>query len=271
MPSDSTKTRSNGRSLTSAPGGVEPRHVIDLRTRPRALKTSEKVARDLASYIVDEQLAEGTMLSTEKVMAESLGVGRTTMREALRLLEIHGVLTIRPGPGGGPVVRRPKPNDLSESLTLLLQFKGATLEEVIKARAELEPIVARTAVPSMGRRPIDELIVVNEEYAQTSGDAIAGATANRRFHSIIADHSDNVALRIFTESLIRIAHSNSGGVVYTPRRLKQSVESHQRIIDAFIAKDPDAVQTAMRDHVDESSAFWRRQYGDLITRPVRWE
>jgi DNA-binding FadR family transcriptional regulator len=245
--------------------------VIGVRARPRTLKTSEKVARDLASYIVDEELAEGTMLPTEKVMAESMGVGRTTMREALRLLEIHGVLTIRPGPGGGPVVRRPQPNDLSESLTLLLQFEGATLSEVLSARAELEPIVARTALPNMKRTAIDELIAVNDEYGMTSGDPAAQTAANARFHSIIADHCDNVALRIFTESLIRIAHSNLGGVVYTSRRLKQSFESHQTIIDALVANDPDAVQAAMRAHVEDSAAFWRRQYGELLTRPVRWE
>ena len=76
--------------------------------QPRSPKTSERVARDLVTHIIDNNLAEGTKLPNEKQLAEVFQVGRTTLREALRLLETHGVIIIRPGPGGGPVVRRPQ-------------------------------------------------------------------------------------------------------------------------------------------------------------------
>lgn len=246
------------------------RQIIDLKARPRSLKTSEKVARELASYIVDENLVEGTNLPTEKLMAESLGVGRTTMREALRLLETHGVLTIRPGPGGGPIVRRPRPNDLSESMTLLLQFEGATLEEVLNARGYLEPVVARAAASNIDQAAIDELIAVNDDYAGTSNDAAAQAAANRRFHSIVADNCGNVLLRIFTESLIRIAHTGAGGVTYTSNRITASTQGHQAIIDALASRDPEASEAAMRAHVDEAHEYWRREYAELISRPIHW-
>jgi len=99
------------------------REVLRLRPtadlRRRQPKTSERIARDIASHIVDNKLAPGTMLPTEREMIESMGVGRTTLREALRLLETRGVLTIKSGPRGGPVVRRPRPSDLSEALTCI--------------------------------------------------------------------------------------------------------------------------------------------------------
>src|SRR3954463_16835351 len=78
------------------------------RTR-RSPKACEVIARDLANYIVDNNLPEGAKLPVEKDMLETLGVGRTTLREALRLLETRGVLVIRAGPKGGPVVRHPVP------------------------------------------------------------------------------------------------------------------------------------------------------------------
>src|SRR6202034_1454610 len=85
------------------------------------------------------------------------GVGRTTLREALRLLETRGVLTIRPGPGGGPIVRHPKPADLSESLTLILRFRHASLGEVRDARRALEPMIANLAAEEITEEEIAEL------------------------------------------------------------------------------------------------------------------
>lgn len=266
----------SGNHLDGESGGgqaklVAPRAVIDLKTRPRSLKTSEKVARDLVTQIVGEDIPEGTILPTEKIMAESLGVGRTTMREALRLLETQGVLTMRPGPGGGPIVRRPRPNDLGDALTLFLQFEGATYEDVMAARTYVEPLVARAAATHMGADVIDELRRVNEDYASTSEDVGAKTSPNRRFHSVIADNCGNVLLRIFAESLVRITHRGPVGVSYSPERLEASVRSHDEIIAALASRDPVAAEAAMRAHVEEATAFWRRQYGDLVAQPVQWE
>src|SRR4051794_35691803 len=102
-----------------APGGRAagvPLTAASVR-RPRSPKTSERVARELVDHIVDNDLQEGTMLPNEKQLVEIFEVGRTTVREALRLLETRGAITIRPGPRGGPVVRRPRPDDLREGLS----------------------------------------------------------------------------------------------------------------------------------------------------------
>jgi DNA-binding FadR family transcriptional regulator len=236
------------------------------------LKTSERVARELAANIVDQGLTDGTTLPTEKVMAESLGIGRTTVREALRLLEMHGVLRIRPGPGGGPTVHRPGPHDLSEVLTLILQFEGATLDDVMSVRIDLEVVVARAAALKILKPAIEELRAVNEEYSANAHDAAAQTAANRRFHSIIAENCGNKVLGILTEPLVHIAHSGvGGGVTYNAKQLQVSREEHDKIISAFAKHDPDAAEAAMLAHIQHAVAFWRTQYRDLISRPVRWK
>jgi DNA-binding FadR family transcriptional regulator len=258
---------------TSAPTGERRalnRRVLELGSRPRSLKTSEIVARDLAKHIVSSQLPEGEMLPTERTMAESLGVGRTTMREALRLLETRGVITIRPGPGGGPVVRRPRPTDLSEALTLILQFEGSTFEEVMAARVWLEPIVARSAAAHIDDEAIAELEAVNAEHSEQGDDPPAMAATNRRFHSIIAENCGNVLLRIFAETLVQIADGRSVGVTYGPRQVASSTASHARMIEAFKKRDADAAEAAMQEHLEEATVYWHRKFGDLIARPVRW-
>src|SRR5207248_1815276 len=102
-----------------------------------------------------------------------LGVGRTTLREALRLLETRGVLTIRAGPKGGPVVRRPSAEDFGDALALILQFEGASLSDVIEARNALEPMLARLAAP---RIDADQAVIDR----LTAGDAEGSAEAMRR-------------------------------------------------------------------------------------------
>src|SRR5690606_36166003 len=77
------------------------------KPRKRRAKVAERVASDLLAQICDERLPEGEVLAREREMTATFGVARGTMREALRLLEMHGALAIRSGPDGGPIVRQP--------------------------------------------------------------------------------------------------------------------------------------------------------------------
>jgi DNA-binding FadR family transcriptional regulator len=209
-------------------------------------------------------------LPTERLMAESLGVGRTTMREALRLLETRGVLTIRLGPGGGPVVRRPHPNDLTEALTLMLQFESSTFHEVMDARAWLEPTVARSAASNISQSALRELAAVNKKLARSTDDIEAFAANNRRFHSIIAEGCGSVVMGIFCATLLRIGDGRSVGVSYSATQVSAIAEAHEQIIEALTARDESAAEAAMRAHLEEAITYWRRRFGELVSRPVRW-
>jgi DNA-binding FadR family transcriptional regulator len=240
------------------------------RDRKRTLKTSELIARDLASYIVDQGLPEGTGLPPEREMIESFGIGRNTLREALRILETRGVLTIRSGPGGGPVVRRPRPGDLGEALTLILQFESATFREVMDARAWLEPIVTRSAAAAISKSAIAALREVNSAIIDAPEDLEAFSRHNRRFHSIIAENCGNVVLQVFSETLIAVGDGRSVGISYPVPQVTAIAESHEQIIATLEAHDPDAAEAAMRAHLGDASAYWRRRFGDVTSRPVRW-
>lgn len=239
-------------------------------TRRRNPKTSELIARDLAAHIVRNQLEPGTMLPTEREMVETFGVGRTTLREALRLLETRGVITIRSGPRGGPVVRRPRPSDLSEALTLILEFEGATLASVLQAREAIEPTVARLAAD----------LVTPESLAVLQGtvDAMLGDLGNHdrfleenmKFHNAISDISGNTVLRVFIETLKSIADGSMLGISYSPGRHRAVAEAHQRIIDALTGGDGAAAAEMMRLHLNEAGRYWRRNYGDLLSGIVHW-
>jgi GntR family transcriptional regulator, transcriptional repressor for pyruvate dehydrogenase complex len=250
--------------------GVPDRAPLVMRTRRRSPKTSEIVARELAAHIADSELTEGTALPTERVMAQSMGVGRTTVREALRLLETRGVLTIRSGPGGGPVVRRPRPRELAEALTLILQFEGATFEQVIGAREWLEPTIARKAVSKISGKAIGELDQANSAILDSVSDVEAFSAANREFHSVIAQNCGNIVLQTFSETLLAIADGRPMGITYSERQITAIADAHRTIIDTIVAGDEDAAEAAMSEHLGEARRYWKRHFGPLISQPVRW-
>jgi DNA-binding FadR family transcriptional regulator len=240
------------------------------RRAGRTPKTSELVARDLVNHIVDNKLVEGTKLPNEKQLVEVFDVGRTTLREALRLLETRGVITIRPGPGGGPVVRRPRPDDLREGLTLILQFSGASLMDVFQARATLEPMMARLATEKLTDAQIDELADSVQRMRDHNSDHDVFLEENQRFHSIIAEATGSNVLWVFNETLKSMADGAVVGVEYTPRRRLAVAGAHEHIVDALRARDAEAAERAMSDHVGEAGEFWRRKYPELTARDVRW-
>lgn len=238
--------------------------------RRRNPKTSELIARDLANFIIEHDLPPGAMLPTEKDMVESFGVGRTTLREALRLLETRGVITIRSGPRGGPVVRRPQAGDLGEALSLILQFEGASLSDVLEARYSLEPMVARLAARRITPEAIDALQVTVDRILAAPNDHDVFQRENQVFHSTIAESAGSVVLHVFQETLKSIADGGTVGVKYNAARRTGVAEAHQRIVDALRAGDEEEAERTMHLHLDEAARYWQRKFGDLVARPLRW-
>lgn len=244
--------------------------VLTLSNR-RQLKRSEVIARDLAKHIVDSRLPAGAMLPREREMIEQLGVGRTTLREALRILETRGVLTIRSGPGGGPVVRHPEPSDLTEALTLVLQFQRATLLEVLDARLWLEPVAARMAASNMTKAEVKRLREINDEMREAIDSTEESIMdANQRFHRVIAGATGNLVVQVFTETMLTVADSGVSDIVHSKEFKRTAVRGHEEIIEALDAKDPDRAAEAMRKHVAEGKKGRVRQNRELMSRPLRW-
>jgi DNA-binding FadR family transcriptional regulator len=220
--------------------------------------------------MVREKLPPGSMLPTEKDMVESYNVGRTTMREALRLLETRGVITIRSGPRGGPVVRRPNSTDLGEALTLILQFEEASLADVMEARQAFEPIMTRLAAKKITEEQLDLLQESVDLILEDLDDHEVFQTQNQRFHGVIAQSSGSAVLHVFNDTLKSIADGILVGIDYTPNHRKAVALAHQRVIDEFRMRDADRAEEMMRLHLDEAAKYWNRQFSELTSQPLHW-
>ena len=133
-------------------GGKGGRPDARVRASPRPVwKTSEVVAFAVVRDIVEHGLHSGDRLPLEAEMVEQYGVSRESLREALRLLEAQGIVSIRRGPGGGPVVGRASSMNLARTMTLYFQLAGATYEELLEAWRMLEPLAAELAARNPDR------------------------------------------------------------------------------------------------------------------------
>lgn len=248
----------------TAAAWFQPRRTV------RAPKASEFVARDLAAFIIERQLPDGARLPIEREMLETLKVGRNTLREALRLLETRGVITIRPGRTGGPVVRRPGAQDLSEALVLLLAFESASLSDVLHARQAVEPMIARLAALRITTDQVDALQATIDVMTKKAGDQLVFLEQNMIFHSLIAEASGNVVLRIVNETLKSINDGAAFGVQYSALRHRQVAAVHARILLGLRNHDGEAAEAEMRAHLSDTGRYWQAKYGPLFNKPVRW-
>jgi DNA-binding FadR family transcriptional regulator len=235
---------------------------------PRRTKTSVLVAHALARRAAE--LNAGDSLPPERVLIEELQVGRSTLREALRLLELQGIVTIKAGPRGGPIVSRPDHRALSDTLSLTFQSAEVTFDEVVKARRSVEADLARLAAENATDADIEGLKESMERMADILGDEEDFLAENLEFHEICAAAAHNRPLELLHASLKRISDGHVIGVSYSPRHRTAILGAHRDITDAIAAHDPEAAYGAMTAHMDEFETYIRKRYASLLNRKIEW-
>src|SRR5271167_1979222 len=124
------------------PSGLDP-GVGNGSTPTRVPKAAEIVARTLRRMVVEGELKDGDFLPNEAELINHFGVSRSTVREALRLLESDGLVEVRRGSRSGARVRMPGFEIVARPVSLLLQVSTATIADVMTARSAIEAVAAR--------------------------------------------------------------------------------------------------------------------------------
>lgn len=231
-----------------------------------------KAAIMLAHRIVADSLRRHAgptwPLHNERQMTQTYGVGRETVRQALRLLEFQGIVDIRPGRRGGATMIRPAPYSLAQNLTLLMQLHGTPARSILEARTVIEPLAAGLAAQhGAGGRHADLLDAI-DQMRLASNDIEAFRAADRRFHVVLAESAGNVLLECLVDSLFRMSDAVVSIRALRSRHL-ESAREHVAIRTALVRGDPAAAEHAMRSHLLAEERAARRD-GDLLSRPVMW-
>lgn len=240
---------------------------MDRMDRPVATKSkAEQVVQQLLDRIIDAGLAPGSCLGTEAQLLAQYGVSRPTLRESLRILDAQGVLELRPGPGGGILVRRPSIDIPAHGLSVFLRLHEVPFIEVLKAREVIEPALAAAAAINGAETDFDEL-ALSIERMRTIKDQDTFIEENREFHSIVARASANRVLEAFWSTISIMAAGEHQGVRYSPSNQRHVIDAHQGILEACRARDGKAAAKQMAAHVTDLEHLVRKRYQRLLTQP----
>ena len=263
------KPGSDEDSSDAVPSGWEDRQVTNW-VAPRAEKVSEVVARSVVQDIATRDLQPGTMLPPESVMLERYRVGRASLREGLRILEIQGLITIKPGPGGGPVVGRANSRDFGRMTTLHYQAVGATFRELVEARMIIEPMMAGLAAETRNVDLIDELHGLSNRTREGLRDDYEYSTSAGDFHGAMSGASGNRILDLFGKSLKDVYSERIRSFIFPIEARERVQADHEAIVAAIEEGDAEKATRLMREHMDELAGFVAERYPGLMDEVVDW-
>jgi len=227
----------------------------------RLPKAAEIVARTLRRKIVTGELEADDPLPPEDQLMAEMGVARTTVREALRILESEGLLVVRRGAGGGARIRTPAVPMVSRYIGLLLQYEGATLTDVHKARVMLEA----PAAALLAERGTPEIVAVlrgalAEETAAMDDPAQSGR-AHGRFHHLVVQLTGCLTYDVLTSVTNRIIQVQAdrflaahGTEAPTREVMEIAHRAHRKLIDLIAARDVAGAEDLWRRHLEAGDA-----------------
>jgi DNA-binding FadR family transcriptional regulator len=235
-------------ALDAAPDGA-PQGVAAI-SRISAPKAADVLAEELRRRIRSGEWPEGLALPTERDLSTQAGLSRTTVREALRMLERDGLIEIRLGRSGGARVRRPAGDGLSRHLELFIWGRNIGVEHLHDVRTALEALGAEGAARHRTPAEIAELLARTEAVEVAVGNVAEYLDANLAWHMAVVRASHNELLVSFMEVLSAAIHQATAIEAFDSEEVRAStLKIHRAILDAIVAGDAEAARRRMTRHV----------------------
>ena len=213
-------------------------------------KTSEVLARELRRQILGMGLPTGAPLPTERDLVSQTGLSRSSVREALRILQAENLVQTRPGRFGGTATNRPNDDSLGRSISLFVHGRGISLASVLQAREAIEPSLAALAAQS---RTDDEMQLLNDATKRVEDafdDVPLFLRENVNWHIAVASASHNELLRAFLTASSNLIYKATAIDNFSTDEVRRLViQAHRRILEAIAAQDADAARRRMARHL----------------------
>ena len=165
---------------------------------------SEQIADLIQDKILRDPLEAGTNLPSEKDLSLEFQVSRSVIREALRMLEVSGLVTIKKGPSGGIFVSNGYHKPITNSLNNLITLGDVTIEHLFDVRMLIEPHIAMEAALNAKDEHIKKLTELMVDSSRHQDDPIRLKRNNLKFHLLVAKASGNPVLALLLESVIEL-------------------------------------------------------------------
>jgi GntR family transcriptional regulator, transcriptional repressor for pyruvate dehydrogenase complex len=214
----------------------------------RRNKVYEEVAKQIERLIL-KKLSPGDKLPSERELAEMLKVSRSSIRDAIRGLELRGL--VEPRQGAGTIVREPAAEPSANPFANALNRRREMVSELLDFRKMLEPPLAARAATHASTDEISEMeeILQRQEAKQANGEAAVAEDAE--FHYNVALASGNSVVLKVLDILMDLLRDTRERSLQVEGRAQKSLAGHRRILAAIKRHDAEAAKSAMRRHIED--------------------
>lgn len=248
---------------------------MEPQRRIKRLKRSDLVAEEIKRLITDKNLSPGDRLPRENELQIQFDVSKGTIREALKSLEVQGLVKVSTGPAGGGTVIEVTLDRTLQLLQNYLFFKDVTIEDIYTARCLLEPELAAGAVPHLTASDFEALehSISCCDPTSSHADMLSQRREDVNFHDILAAANPNPFLRFTCElinEMIRqlIVFGNRTPQIENKRFGVANAKFHAEITQAAREKNVEKVRELMAQHMTEATLHVKRMKGRLQGRLI---
>ncbi|GKT18396.1 FadR family transcriptional regulator [Acidovorax sp. SUPP2522] len=241
----------------------------------KPLKRPDLVAQEIKRLITAKNLSPGDRLPRESELQAQFEVSKGTIREALKSLEVQGLVTISTGPSGGGTIAEVSLDRTLQFLQNYLFFQDVTIDNIYAVRQFLEPELAAGAVPHLTEADFEALehSIACCDPNSSSEDLLSQRREDVNFHDILAAANPNPFLR-FTCELINemlrqlIVYSNRTPKSEHRRFGEANANFHREIVQAARARDAEKVRELMARHMLDAASSVKRMKGRIQGRLI---
>jgi len=212
-------------------------------------KVYEEVAAQLERLMLDGAFRPGDKLPPERELAEKFGVSRSTVREAIRSLELKGF--VEPRPGEGTLVLTPSLDSLLNPLASVLGQKRELVAELLDVRMMIEPPLAARAAQHAEVEDVRHLEQILERHRERVTRQEVAIEEDSEFHYTIARAAKNSVILKVLDMMMDILRESREQSLQVEGRRERSLAGHRRIFNAIKRHDAVAAEAAMRQHLEE--------------------
>jgi GntR family transcriptional regulator, transcriptional repressor for pyruvate dehydrogenase complex len=214
----------------------------------RKTRIYEEVVSQIHDLMREGRFKAGDQLPSERELAETFKVSRTSVREALRALEAQGLIVSRTG-AGNFIAELPVESLVAPLAALLLEEKDA-LADIFEVRKLIEPHIASLAAERATKNDIERMKKILDKQRDAVAHGETGVDADAELHFAIARATQNQALERLVSGLMEILSHSREESLQTKDRRKVSIESHRRILSAIEDHDQKKARDAMLRHIE---------------------
>ncbi|MWA03500.1 GntR family transcriptional regulator [Actinomadura sp. LD22] len=235
-------------------GDTPPATSLFRPARPR--RAFDEIIGQIRALIENGELKPGDRLPSERVLAEQFAVSRNTVREALRMLEISGLVLLKRGATGGAFISRADSSVVTSSLTDALRLTDFSLADVTDATRRISTVVAVAACETITDENLAELEANVAEAAKLveAGEWERKAEVNLEFQRLLARATGNPVLVIIMDSLLGVLREVIRNV--GPRQDDFTLRSRRRLLKHLAARDADGAAAEIEHYLDRLHALW---------------